>query len=554
MDSGCRQTRMYQTIGSASGVVLSDSTWASNIQNGLHTTDSTVNTYIEDSGSINGYTNSANAKKEISSPDTYSATSSQHFDNANGGRVVASGEADKNNENIDYSAPVIRLIDGGASTNLDISGNGASASGYSNSVSTTETASAPCATSSQNVNYAYGNNIGVGTSAFNNIEGESASVFTTVTSGSISPYSDSSNVGVSNADASANINANDASSIDVTSKVTNAKPNSECLSYEKGITLPTGFPNCLNIPQTYSIYQQDTNDDYWQLIPNTAIPTGSPLTGDLILVSAAPQGQGEFEFKTQGSISRFVLLSANVDAKANSNDVSITPTFSQSKPKNAIMLQPMYTSFVGWNGATDITPSVFSDLVNKGYATTSYTDSAASKDKLTSGLDNYNIVLIDSHMNPTTIAESIGMVQVPQGYEWDDPNDVCGADLNYMRNNPKPNSFMILAGCEAGFEPISSMYYLSYAVNNADLSAFYENSVNTNWNQDYLTKLFQNMGNGMTFAAADSDAWNNYMPQWCAKNGYGIVTDPTNPLTEAYLGNNYNIWRFTTNGNTCFTL
>ena len=103
---------------------------------------------------------------------------------------------------------------------------------------------------------------------------------------------------------SENVNYANGDSIDVKSEVANAKPNSEYISFGKGDSLSTDFPNNLNIHQDYSIYQ-NVLGNIWKLIPATAIPIDSTgkLTSKIILISDAPQGKGKFEFKTSGSLS-----------------------------------------------------------------------------------------------------------------------------------------------------------------------------------------------------------------------------------------------------------
>ena len=176
--------------------------------------------------------------------------------------------------------------------------------------------------------------------------------------------------------------------------MTNAKTNGEWVSYPKGtvleedIIVPDQFSNG-DIQVPVSFYYPVLSF----FVPLTkSIPKNTTLSYDLYAVIDAPQGNGIFEYKTHNS------LSAKLEAKAYSNEVLISPIFYQSEPRNAIMLFPMYTL----TSNPEDTTSIFNQLVNKGYATTLYMDSAASRDKF-SNLDKYNAVLSQSHMSNKSI-------------------------------------------------------------------------------------------------------------------------------------------------------
>lgn len=497
-----------QDIGSTSGNIINVGSSASDIQNGKPIIESHVSTYIENNAAIIGYSSSATAEKQALT-NTYSVTSRQNANIASGNRVIISGESWKNNYVDESNSPVSHIVDGLASSGLEAYGG--YVNGYWNEGSAKKMDyAAPfdnifSLTSFLKLNNAWGDTISTGTSAFNNLPGIragnldliKANVYTKVTGGGISTYSDSSNVGVNSADASANINANGAS-IDVKSEVANAKPNDEFLSaHVEDYVIP---------------YLSGT---FYDKKTKSVIAKGTTFTGDFEYVEKATQGRGEFEFKTYDS------LSATVKSNADSNGVQISPSnilvthgFNQFEPKNAIILEPMFTAFdtsfnmnSEWNVA-DWGEGVFPALVNNGYATTRYTDSAASKDKFLE-LYDYNVALISSHMNNENIALSYG-------------NDVNYKELKYT--DPKPDSLIILAGC-GSFEPMHWYDYFSNywsldsalqkAVSKATLSGGYEKSVKTDWNQDYIAEIFKNMDEkGMTFGEAESDVWLHYAPGW----------------------------------------
>ena len=181
------------------------------------------------------------------------------------------------------------------------------------------------------------------------------------------------------------------------------------------------------------------------------------------------------------------------------------------------MLEPWAWNKVNNQHAGDTKTTVFQTLVDTGYATTHYTDSAVNTDKFV-GLDKNNVVLIISHMDKGGIALST-RDKMKDG--------ILASQLAYYQN-PPPNSLVVLAGCDS-YIPVSSKNSISSQFQEADLSGGYEKPVNGVWNQDYVIKLFRNMGNGMTFEAADADAWDNYMPTEWFPDHYPKA-DPTNPL------------------------
>jgi hypothetical protein len=100
-------------------------------------------------------------------------------------------------------------------------------------------------------------------------------------------------------------------------------------------------------------------------------------------------GSADFQLVRSGS------LTANVKSVAKSDDIAITVTGLPAKTKTAMMLEPFAMDLVNNHGATDAKATVFKTLVDKGYATTRYTDSAADEEKFT-GLGKYNVVLVTS--------------------------------------------------------------------------------------------------------------------------------------------------------------
>jgi len=188
---------LSQKIGKTSGNIIHASSWAFNnfnIKDDESATDGQVTTYLEYNAALDGYFSSAKAQN------AFSATASQNVYSASGNRVGLHGGAYKHNNNIDYSGGVIRYLDGGANSYAEIYGG--SVKGYSNSVCVENGASFQWpggfrTTSSQSINYAEGNDIAVGTQAFDQVGGERANVFTNVEKygsgkGNIFLYTDSS--------------------------------------------------------------------------------------------------------------------------------------------------------------------------------------------------------------------------------------------------------------------------------------------------------------------------------------------------------------------------
>jgi hypothetical protein len=135
----------------------------------------------------------------------------------------------------------------------------------------------------------------------------------------------------------------------------------------------------------------------------------------------------------------------------------------------------------------------------------------------------------------------------PKGYINCNPTN-----LVYTTTKTWP-TLVILAGCQDSFVPVTFYNSISSVFQTAYLSAFYTKDINTIWNQDYISKIFKDMGTGMTFSQAESDAWTTYLPcVWWPKHQTDWTGKPIplNPLNEAL----YNIRELSTNGNTGFKL
>jgi len=288
--------------------------------------------------------------------------------------------------------------------------------------------------------------------AFDN-KGDYSRVSTSIANGNLAgdswAYSTSQGVAVSNQ----NINA-EGSLIDVGAYTQNSKPGYEYLSYFDGIV-------------KYFI---------------------------------APGGTAQFEYKTSNE------LATNVNGEATPNNVLITPSL-PAGTKTAIMLEPMYYAFTTMGGATDLGPTVAQTLAGKGYAVLRYTDSGASIDKF-HNLDNYNVAVIDSHMDNQHIALSTypGVVDATQLATW--------------YSNPPSKSLVILAGCES-FEGAPTYYSpLANAISKADVGLGFSAEVGTLWCNDYVSELITKMSEGMTVLEANDYVWNTYRHDWLAVYGY----------------------------------
>ena len=209
----------------------------------------------------------------------------------------------------------------------------------------------------------------------------------------------------------------------------------------------------------------------------------------------APNGIAKFQFKTHGE------LTTNVNSKATTYNVLITPTLPVGT-KTAIMLEPMYYTATSI-GATDLGPTVGRTLVGKEYAVLGYRDSGASIDKF-QDLDNYNIALINSHMDNQHISLSTS------------PESIDANQLGAWYSNPPSKSLVILAGCKS-LEGSPSYYSpLAKAVSEADAGMGFPDNVGVLWCSDYLSEFFKKMSEGQTAKQANEYVWNSYRPTWIA--------------------------------------
>jgi hypothetical protein len=216
-----------------------------------------------------------------------------------------------------------------------------------------------------------------------------------------------------------------------------------------------------------------------------------------------PGGAAQFEYKTSNE------LATNVNSKATPDNVQITPTL-PTGTKTAIMLEPMYYACTTIGGATDLGSTVARTLVGKEYAVLRYTDSGASIDKF-QDLDNYNVALINSHMDNQHIVLSTS------------PGFIDAAQLGALYTNPPSKSLVILAGCKS-FEG-SPVYYspLATAISKADAGMGFPGTVGTLWCNDYISELIKKMGEGMTAKEANNYVWDTYRYNWLAAHGYPTI-------------------------------
>ena len=151
------------------------------------------------------------------------------------------------------------------------------------------------------------------------------------------------------------------------------------------------------------------------------------------------------------------------------------------------------------------------------YETWRYMDSAATEDRFWN-LDDYNVALISSHMNPTTIGLST---------PFDSPGAVTADELNGWYTTPPPGSLVIFSGCG------SASPGLFGAVSEAGTIAGYEGSVGNQWAVDSIGMLFENMYNrGDTqnnIGDAQNYVQNTYGPWWSGAGG-PYPGQPTEPL------------------------
>jgi hypothetical protein len=182
------------------------------------------------------------------------------------------------------------------------------------------------------------------------------------------------------------------------------------------------------------------------------------------------------------------LGNIQLSTDASKDSVLISPTL-PTGTKTAIMLEPMSNAFT-ISGATDLGTTVLPDLAFKGYATLRYIDSGATSEKF-QNLGQYDVVLVDSHMNSEGISLSTGNEWLP------------ASQLNYQ---PSTNSLVILSGCEsfAGYPTQKSD--LAAALDKAYLSGGFKGSIDTVWDHDYLSYFFDALSVGYPASYANTYA------------------------------------------------
>ena len=209
----------------------------------------------------------------------------------------------------------------------------------------------------------------------------------------------------------------------------------------------------------------------------------------------SPVGRADFEFQTSDSLGwrKAKELTAGIDSKATTENVFISPTL-PTGTKTAIMLEPMNYAFSADGRTTDLGTTVFPTLVGKQYAVLRYTDSGASSDKF-KNLGQYDVVLVDSHMNSNVIGLSTIDPSTKLDY-------IPATQFNYQTSK---DSLAILSGCDSldGYPQKSA---LANAISTAGLSGGYANSVEIHWSHDYLSYFFDALVLGNTASTANTYA------------------------------------------------
>lgn len=133
-------------------------------------------------------------------------------------------------------------------------------------------------------------------------------------------------------------------------------------------------------------------------------------------------GSEEFEVRN---------IPTNIHSVSTTDGVSIIAELPDNTPK-AVLLEP-FQKLINPDSQYDLRNTVFQRLVDKGYATTRYTDSAVSTSMIQQ-MDDFNIAVVVGHMDPTAI-----------GLSCDPGCVVYASQLEYT--HPPEDSFVILAGC-----------------------------------------------------------------------------------------------------------
>jgi hypothetical protein len=216
--------------------------------------------------------------------------------------------------------------------------------------------------------------------------------------------------------------------------------------------------------------------------------------GDTLIT--VPYGGGQFMASSASS------LTAKVAGTADAATVLITP--STSLKKTAIILEPYSYICENLVGATGLGKTVLPTLAGAGYATLRYTDSAAVKERFME-IDDYNVVLVVSHMNPTTIGLTT------------DPWYISSQELDSWYDKPPADSMVVLTGCSS-FKGYPSESGLAKSVAQSGVRGGFVDNVYILWAHDYMAELFSQMASGKTASVANSFVISEYEEKWLAEH------------------------------------
>jgi len=211
------------------------------------------------------------------------------------------------------------------------------------------------------------------------------------------------------------------------------------------------------------------------------------------------------------------FLKAYTSSYADKGSVSIySPT---NAYKSAIVLTPFQWEFVVNAGAIDLRNTVVKSLKDKEYAVSYFRDSAVTKDRVGS-MDDYQVALINTHANPTSLAISTPYIRDTGTTCVLDHESISSADLSGMFTNNK-NWLTILEGCNTfGYENSAGVSQLANAVSgdsNGDgvpdgtkawLAGGFKESLYAGADEEFISKFFERMATGQTARQANEDAYN----------------------------------------------
>lgn len=237
------------------------------------------------------------------------------------------------------------------------------------------------------------------------------------------------------------------------------------------------------------------------------------------------------------------FLNAYTSSYADKGSVSIySPT---NAYKSAIVLAPFE-----WEFSTDLRNTVVNSLKDTEYAVSYYRDSAVTRDRVGS-MDDYQVALIDTHANPTTLAISTPYIRDTGTTCVLDHEIISSDDLSGMFTNNK-NWLTILAGCNTfGYENSAGVSGLANAVSgdpNSDgvpdgtkawlaggFKEYIYSGPDINPNEDFLSKFFENMATGRSARQANEDAsfYMNNKYWWWLDYSEKLVFAPSN--NDMYL-------------------